>query len=183
MKSVTQYAEEYATAIKNGLGLVDPQELENARLLIKGASRIFVAGNGGSAAIADHLTCDFCKGAGLTVIDLTANRALLSALHNDLEDPSEVFSQQLEVHNIGAADLVILISASGYSANILEAARFARHRKVSVLGLTGFDGGELRWISQVSLHVPIQNYGVVEDAHQALMHILAQFIHLDRSRD
>ena len=176
---VTQYLDDYASAIRAGLTAVDEQELENARLLLKTASRIFVAGNGGSAAISDHFLCDFKKGAGRKVINLSANPALLSALHNDLEFPDLVFDWQLDHWNADAGDVIVLISSSGTSANIMRAAQWAKAHKVNLIGLTGFTGGGLNVLANVKLHVPIHNYGVVEDAHQALMHILSQFIYLE----
>lgn len=176
---VTSYLDDYATAIRAGLTAIDAQELENARLLLKTADRIFVAGNGGSAAISDHLLCDFQKGVGRKVISLSNNPSLLSALHNDLEFPDLVFDWQLNHWGVGEKDVIVLISSSGISANIMRAAQWARANKVNLIGLTGFTGGGLKELSNVSLHIPIHNYGVVEDAHQALMHILSQFIYLE----
>jgi D-sedoheptulose 7-phosphate isomerase len=187
--SVGAYLADYAAHLKAALEAVDPAQLDRARSLIEGAAaagkRLFAIGNGGSAAIADHLTCDLTKGTACTghpVVDTTslaANMPLYSAIANDFGFEM-VFAHQLRL--VGrAGDVLIAISSSGNSANIVTALEAAREIGIATIGLTGFSGGALRAQADVSLHAPIDNYGVVEDAHQALMHILAQFI--AKSRD
>lgn len=140
--------------------------------------RIFSAGNGGSAAIASHLNCDFQKGCHhgntLNTHCLTDNVPLVTAIANDLAYEL-VFSKQLEYANPNPGEVLILISSSGNSPNIIAAAKFAIEREMTIIGLTGFDGGRLKQMATISLHVPVHNYGVAEDAHMALVHSLAQF--------
>ena len=135
---------------------------------------LFVAGNGGSAAIAEHLMCDFMKGAGLKVISLCSNVSLLTALANDIEY-AEIFRAKLKMFGSCQRDCLFLISSSGNSPNVINAAKYAEEISMSVIGLTGFSGGELRSLSDVSLHISAHNYGIVEDSHQAIMHILTQW--------
>lgn len=174
---------EYTEALSNGLNRVDINEIVNARDLlyltkVKGG-RIFVAGNGGSAAISDHLCCDFIKGTytdkvdGLQVQSLVGSMALLTATANDISY-DKVFGYQMEMLKISSKDIVILISSSGNSKNIIDAMTTAQAYGAKVIGLTGFDGGLLRKFANVTLHIPCSNYGVVEDGHQAIMHYLSQ---------
>jgi phosphoheptose isomerase len=147
-------------------------------------ARVYVAGNGGSASIANHLTCDWMKGTHVTgkpalkVHSLGSNGTLLTAIANDFGF-EESFAHQVEL--LGeAGDLLVLISSSGNSANIVRALEVARLKRMKIIGLTGFTGGKLKELCDVSLHVPVHNYGIVEDTHQSLMHCLAQF--LEKSR-
>lgn len=178
--SIEAYKMEYADKLKSCLGSISSKDLASVLVMMKKADRIYVAGNGGSAAISDHLCCDWQKGTfnfwskPIAAQSLSSNASLMTAIANDMSY-SEVFSFQLELANLTYRDLVVLISSSGNSANIVKAARLARARNAQVIGLTGFDGGELKTLSTVSLHIPFHNYGIVEDSHQAIMHILAQY--------
>lgn len=182
------YLEDYARAFASALTAVDRDAVEKARGLIEGAAgagkRIFAIGNGGSAAIADHLCCDLTKGthvSGQPIVDTTslnANVALYSAIANDFGF-EKVFSTQ--VNFLGRpGDVLLAISSSGNSPNILAAVAAARAIGMSTVGLSGFGGGGLRTAVDVAIHVDANNYGIVEDVHQAIMHILAQYIVLKR---
>ncbi len=163
---------------------VDRQQLDIASRLIKNARgyglRIFVAGNGGSSSIADHLGCDMTKGtyikdrSSIEVISLVSNTAILTAIANDISY-DDIFSYQLGMANVRAGELLILISSSGNSPNIVKANDWALANGMITIGLTGFTGGKLMERASVRLHVPFHNYGIVEDCHQAIMHCLAQF--------
>lgn len=182
--SIGAYLLSYSARLKVALDGLDQTMLARASAAIEAAAvggrRVFAVGNGGSAAIADHLCCDFTKGThapGHPIVDatsLTANVALYSALANDFGFES-VFSRQLGF--IGrAGDVLLAISSSGNSANILAAVDTARDQGLTTIGLSGFSGGALRDAVDVSLHIDVANYGIVEDAHQAIMHIMAQYI-------
>lgn len=183
-ESPRAYLHDYARAVQEGLNAVDGAALDAASQLLQqtrqSGGRVFAAGNGGSAAISDHLHCDWTKGIhvhgkpALQVQALTNNTALMTAISNDFSY-AEAFSFQLELADLTSKDVVVLISSSGKSENILKAAKLAKSKGAKVLALTGFTGGELKNLADVSLHVPVENYGVVEDAHQSLMHVLAQF--------
>lgn len=166
---LTGYIDEVYSAVRT----ISAPELSRATELLK-SRRVFVGGNGGSSAISDHLACDFEKSAHRPVVNLSSRPALLSAIANDY-GYEHTLSWQLCAAKVDAWDTVILISSSGNSPNILEAAKYAKTQGAKILGLTGFDGGALKRLCDVSLHINVNNYGVVEDSHQALMHILAQF--------
>lgn len=141
---------------------------------------LWVAGNGGSAAIADHTVCDatkwtYVKGrAPFRTVSLTSNVAMLTALANDIRY-DQVFRQQLEYY-LKPDDAVLLISASGNSPNVVEACRYANERGVPTIAFVGFDGGELKALARHVVWVPTANYGMVEDTHQSLMHCITQFM-------
>ncbi len=189
MDSIGSFVEGYADRLREGLIAVDRDALERACAAIQQAGsdgrHVYAIGNGGSAAIADHLCCDITKGADMpgcppiVSTSLAANMPLYSAIANDLEF-AEVFSKQIEYFG-REGDVLIAISSSGRSENILRAVARAQERGMTAIGLSGFSGGALREMADISLHVPVDNYGVVEDAHQALMHIIAQFITARRS--
>lgn len=178
------YLSDYAKSLQQGLASVEPASLDAASQLLsnvrQSGGRIFVAGNGGSAAISEHLSCDWQKGvhvhgqANLQVQCLTSNTALLTAIANDF-GYSEAFSFQLELADLTKKDAVLLISSSGNSENIVKAAELAKSKGCPVIGLSGFSGGKLKAAADISLHIPCENYGVVEDCHQSIMHILAQY--------
>ena len=164
---------------------VDKTELLKAIELIKLASIqkhfIYVGGNGGSAAISNHLVCDLAKGCradnfnSIKVVSLSSNVPVLTAIANDI-GYKDTLSYQLQGYLENKQGLVILISSSGNSPNILEACKMSQFLGAQVIGMTGFDGGDLKLQADVNLHVPIHNYGVVEDCHQSLMHLMAQYI-------
>ena len=176
------YVRQYAAQVQNALEQVPESALDDAFRVISTAvresRRVFVAGNGGSAAIADHLCCDWTKGthsAGLPPLrthSLASNVALLTAVANDFGYDA-TFARQIEMLG-SAGDVLLLISSSGNSPNILAAADSARALGITTVGLTGFSGGELAARADISLYVPYSNYGVVEDCHQILMHTFAQ---------
>lgn len=189
--SIAAYRDDYAAALGAALREVDHTMVERACVEIERAAtqgrRIHVIGNGGSAAIADHLCCDWTKGtnsAGYNVIrtqSLSSNVALYSAIANDYGFEN-VFSTQVEFFG-DEGDVLIAISSSGNSDNILKAVSTAKAAGLFVVGMSGFSGGRLAEICDASIHVPASNYGIVEDGHQAIMHIIAQFIAVRRDAE
>jgi D-sedoheptulose 7-phosphate isomerase len=186
--SIRSYLHDYAAGLELALKGIDAEAVEGARQLIvetaAAGNRIYAVGNGGSAAIADHLCCDLVKGThveGHPVIDtvsMTANVALYSAIANDFGF-EKVFSRQVEF--LGrSGDLLLAISSSGQSPNIIAGVEAARTAGMKTIGLSGFTGGKLKDIVDVAIHVDAHNYGIVEDAHQAVMHVLAQYIACSR---
>lgn len=141
---------------------------------------IFLAGNGGSAATASHLACDLAKTilgpdprnqfSRLRVICLNDSVPILTAWAND-EGYEHVFSQQLL--NLGKkGDLLIVITGSGNSANIVEAIKTAKRLGMETYGLLGFDGGRVRGLLDDYLLVPSNDYGVIEDIHMVTAHLI-----------
>lgn len=175
----------YVQKLNDALWSVDTGSLQKAADLIADTAAngrtIFVCGNGGSAAIADHLTCDCLKGIRSDthirprVVSLCSNGPLLTAIANDMSY-DRVFSYQLE-SLMRKGDILITISSSGNSPNIISAIEAAQDMKNKVISFCGFaGGGSLK--ADIPVHVKSDNYGVVEDIHQSLMHIIAQHIRL-----
>ncbi len=149
--------------------------LYDARLSGK---QVFIMGNGGSAATASHFVCDLSKNTRLDgwppfrVIGLTDNIASLTAYAND-EGYQNVFSQQL-ANLVRPGDIVIGISASGNSPNVLNAIQFANEAKTQTVGFTGFDGGQLGKMVDLHIHVPSDSIEQVEDIHLMLEHMVCK---------
>lgn len=142
--------------------------------------RIFIIGNGGSAATASHMACDLAKGATVPgkprvrAMSLTDNVAHMTAIGNDI-GYEKVFTEQL-ANLAEAGDLLVVFSASGNSPNILDALRWAKTAGVETIGILGFDGGSAAPLVDLRLIVPSWNYGVVEDCHLVLEHALTQWM-------
>ena len=151
--------------------------LQDAR--VRG-SNIFIMGNGGSASTASHFVCDLAKNTrceGLPhfkVIGLADNMAILTAYAND-EGYESVFAQQL-ANLVQPKDVVIAISASGNSKNVLNAIEEAQKHDVVTIGFTGFDGGRLGQIVNINIHVKSDVIEHVEDIHLMLEHVIVKTI-------
>ena len=174
------YAEEMSRAAKT----IEPEAFDRAAAILLEAymrgARMFSCGNGGSASIANHVQCDHVKGVRTTtdltpqVLSLSTNVELLTAIANDL-GYENVFVYQLQSQS-GPGDVLMAVSSSGRSANIVRALEWAHDHGLRTIAITGFDGGEARSVAEVSLHVECTNYGIIEDLHQAVMHALAQYV-------
>lgn len=188
ISSISAFFDAYARQLAAATASVRGESLGAAeRLLTAVLERdgfIFSCGNGGSAAIANHLVCDHAKGVasatGLRprVMSLSTTVELLTALANDA-DYGECFVGQLKLF-ARPGDLLITISSSGDSENVVRAVAWARENGLSTIALTGFSGGRSAELADVNLHVEADNYGIVEDVHQSLMHALAQFLRMSR---
>ena len=160
------------------------QVLQVVRLLdevYQAERQVFVVGNGGSAATASHLACDLSKNAGpaggdwprLRVISLTENTPYIMALANDLGF-ERIFAEQIKTL-ARRDDLVIAISGSGNSPNILEALHAAGKIGARTVGFLGFDGGQARRLVDVAIVVPSRDYGKIEDTHLILGHLVTEW--------
>lgn len=178
------YASDYWGALAKAIATVPLDSLRQAAQMLEEvvtqSGTIFVFGNGGSAAIADHLVCDCMKGARTgthfapRLHSLVGNTALLTAIANDLSY-DDIFAYQLQAM-AKPGDMALAISSSGASPNVVKALRWASTHGLSTLALTGFSGGDAARIVDAGLYVEADNYGLVEDAHQSIMHILAQYL-------
>jgi len=143
--------------------------------------RVFVFGNGGSAATASHHVADYVKTAavdGHHRLDATCigdNRPLETAIANDL-DYERVFEYPLSSW-ARRGDVAVAISGSGNSPNVTRACAWARAHDLTVVGITGFKGGELGTLAHLHINVPSTNYGVIEDLHLSVGHMAAQRLH------
>jgi phosphoheptose isomerase len=184
----SSYFDDYHAILDQAALTIDRAAVGRAARLILDAhargSCIFACGNGGSAAIANHLQCDHVKGVSADtdlsprVMSLASNVELITAIANDI-GYDDVFAYQIRTQ-ARPGDVLLAISSSGRSPNIIRALRAARDSGVSTIALTGFGGGEARRIADVNIHVDASNYGIVEDLHQAIMHALAQYIRQSR---
>lgn len=164
------------------LGRIEPGEVQKLIDLLMDARKdgrgVFVIGNGGSAATASHLAVDLGKGTlrgtedqpRFRVNSLTDNLPYVTAWANDF-DYDLVFEQQLR--NLGApGDVVIGISASGNSPNVVRAMEYARSAGMVTAAMTGFDGGKLKETADLAVHVPVDDYGMAENMHMIIVHII-----------
>ncbi|MGC3989249.1 MAG: SIS domain-containing protein [Chthoniobacteraceae bacterium] len=184
MKTFSSHAAEYLQRLQTLLAQMEPAVLETiaAELVraYKDDANIYVVGNGGSASTASHMSCDLSKGTlspahrRLRVVSLTDNMAWFSAIANDF-GYEEVFVEQLRTI-IRPGDLVISISASGNSPNVVKAVQFAKDKGVKTISLLGFKGGKLKEISDIVLHLEGTDYGTIEDAHLILNHMLVEYM-------
>jgi len=177
---------DYVAALIRGLDAAEIAgfiaALERARA---GESTIFIIGNGGSAATASHMANDFGMSGSpgnrrpIRAHALTDNVPLLTAIAND-HDYRDVFVRQLDIH-YRDGDVLLAISASGNSPNVVAAAEWIRDRKGLVLGLLGFDGGRLRALcgTSVLVRTPPGEYGPVEDVHMILDHLVTMWLRAD----
>lgn len=170
---------------------VNVEAVERVYHILRGArergATVYLAGNGGSAATASHWVNDLGKGAKISgraplrVMSLSDNVSWLTALAND-EGYERVFAGQLE-NFARPRDVLIVISASGNSANLVRAVELARARKVITVGFLGFDGGALKSMVDETLLLPTPRgaYGLVESGHDLLCHVLTACLAADRA--
>ena len=181
----------FETFFKNHIGELHNSLLElNSNLIekvseklfntIKNNKQIFVCGNGGSAAIANHYVPDYLKLIRQNtklkplVKSLSSDLELITAISNDM-DYSKIFSYQAE-SLCKKGDVLIIISSSGNSPNVVNLANWAKKNKIYSISFTGFSGGKLKKITNLNVHVNINNYGLVEDSHHILMHAIMHYI-------
>ncbi|MFN2236070.1 MAG: SIS domain-containing protein [Anaerolineales bacterium] len=149
------------------------QVLHNARLR---KQQLFVLGNGGSASTASHIVCDLAKNTRvegvppIRILDMIDNSAVFSAYAND-EGYENVFAQHLS-NFANSGDVVIGISTSGESPNVLRAIDRANQLGAVTIGFTGFDGGQLLGLASMNIHIESDNIEQVEDIHLILGHII-----------
>lgn len=171
---------EYIELEREVLSKLDVDALNEAMQLIEEAYRnrkkVYIFGNGGSSATASHYQNDFNKGLSETLetkfefVCLNNDTATLMAIANDMGF-EEVFRYQLK-GRIREGDLVIALSGSGNSVNIMNAVRYAKEQGNKVIGLTGIKGGKLMEEADVSLHVPVNSMQVTEDVHMIFDHLM-----------
>ncbi len=185
-EDIGAFSDAYFEQITKAAASIDRAKLSQAAEILEQTYRksntLFVCGNGGSAAISGTFVCDHSKlvqtDTNLTarVVSLADNMSMVTAIANDLSY-DDIFAYQLQtLANFG--DTLLTISASGDSENVVKAATWARENKMEVVAFTGFEGGRMAELASVHLHVEADNYGVIEDVHQSLMHLLAQFIRM-----
>lgn len=178
MKSIDCYLAE----IRDVLGGMETRTIEeNVAILYEAwrkGRKVFLVGNGGSAATASHMANDLSKATivpgkpRMKAIALTDNISLISAWAND-DCYESVFRQQLE-NLLERDDVVLAISASGNSPNILRAVEFARRQGSLTIGWTGKGGGRLTDIVDLAMHAPTDDVGMIESCHLILDHLVTR---------
>ena len=189
-----EFAKNYLERLTNGLFRVPPLQFEKiADILLEAYDRknqVFIFGNGGSAATASHMASDLGKGTVSNAYDtkerrfraiaLTDNMSLFSALANDL-GYDYVFSQQLQ-NMVQPHDVVIGISASGNSENVINALILAKQMGATTIGFLGFDGGKMKKFCDHYLHFEENSLQLSEDAHVIFQHIITSYL-ADKKRE
>ncbi len=178
---------DYFEKLKQGLDAINESEIEKVADVLfeawKNGKQVFILGNGGSATTALHFSCDLGKNTikdhnsdekRFRVIPLVGSIATLTALSNDL-GYDDIFSEQLKNLVMGD-DVVIAISGSGKSPNVLKAVEVAKNAKAITISFTGFDGGKLKSISDYNINFNEKHYGRIEDAHLILEHLITEIL-------
>ncbi|MFM2412475.1 MAG: hypothetical protein RLZZ587_808 [Actinomycetota bacterium] len=175
------YFDEYHDELVRALGTVELRQLDELRSLFVDArangNAIYTCGNGGSAATASHFATDLLKGASygkdlrFKVVALTDATSTISAYSNDVTYDI-VFEEQLR-NFLNPGDIVVAISGSGNSLNVIRALRFAKAHGAHAVAFTGRDGGELGKEATLHINVAEQHMGRIEDVHMAICHMVA----------
>lgn len=177
-------ARSYIKCMKGLLDRVDCQSIEAYATLLYDAWQhdraVWVFGNGGSASCASHHVADYVKTAAvpskrrLRAFSLGDNKEILTAIGNDV-DYDDIFRYLLEAY-ARPGDLAVAISCSGNSPNVLRACEWAQANAVTVVALTGFRGGGLRDLADLHINIPCDNYGMIEDVHLSIGHMVTQML-------
>ena len=191
-KDPVAFAEAYLEYLTSVLKTIDAREIgqfiETLLDARESGATIYFIGNGGSAATASHFANDIAIGTNsyekpFRAVSLTDSNAIITAVGNDF-GYEEIFVRQLRV--LGrAGDVVVAISASGNSPNLLKTFDYAKNVGIKTVAITAFDGGKMKQIADEGVHVPTAplEYGPAEDAHMVLDHLvgsyLIRFIHTD----
>lgn len=184
-KSARGFAKSYLEYVSSVIQKISINEIEKFIELIllarDNGSTVYFIGNGGSAATASHFANDLAIGTRsykkpFRIMSLCDNNAVMTAIAND-DGYEKVFSLQLDVL-LKQGDLVVAISASGNSPNLLHAIDTAKQKGAITIGLTAFDGGKLREVADHSVHVPTEKseYGPAEDGHMVLDHLIGNYL-------
>ena len=179
------FSAEYFESMTKTMGEIDHSAVARVIDIIldayKSDSQVFVFGNGGSASTASHFACDLGKGASvkgqrrLRIMSLNDNMAHFSAIANDM-GYENIFLEQLK-NLLNRGDVVIGLSVSGNSPNILKAMRFARRKGATAVGWIGNAGGKLEALTDAAIVVSSRDFGLVESLHMILEHLIAHSVH------
>lgn len=182
------FISEYFEELEKILSRISKKDIEEITEIIHKAylneRTIFILGNGGSASTASHFACDLGKGTlskvydinekRFRVVSLTDNVATISAYANDLSF-DDVFIQQLR-NLVHKGDVVIAITGSGNSKNVVKAVKYARDCGAITIGLLGFDGGRVKKLLDRCVIIPSDHYGRIEDVHLILEHMITDYL-------
>ena len=180
---MTNFPEQYKNELLKTIGLIDMDKVNQAidwfREARDNSRHIFVCGNGGSASSASHFACDIVKGASyqrdkrFRMMALTDSLPTLTAYSNDVGYDC-VFAEQLK-NFAQKGDIVMCISGSGNSPNVVRAAEYANSIGCKTIALTGRDGGKLGPLANLNIQVAVQHMGRIEDAHMIVCHMIGYY--------
>lgn len=175
------FAEQYKAQVLDTVSMIDAAQVDRAIDWFQEAldhnRHIFTCGNGGSGSTASHFVCDVLKGASyqrdkkFRILSLNDSMATLTAYSNDVHYDS-VFVEQLRNY-AQPGDVVMAVSGSGNSSNVVKALEYANQVGCKTIALTGRDGGRLGEVAQLNIQVPEQHMGRIEDAHMIICHMIA----------
>ena len=179
----SSFAEQYRNRLSDALASIDVGAVSQVIATLAEARRngrhIFVCGNGGSASTASHFVCDMVKGASFNresrfrIMALTDSLPTITAYSNDVSYDC-VFVEQLK-NFAGRGDVVMAISGSGNSANVVNAVEYSKSIGCTTIALTGRDGGKLGPLANIQVHVPEPHMGRIEDGHMIVCHMIAYY--------
>ncbi|HIK00789.1 TPA: SIS domain-containing protein [archaeon] len=194
-KDVEKFSEEYISKLKDTMDKLDKKKIEqivdSLMDVYKKDKRVFMFGNGGSAAMASHFAVDLGKGTisgcepwdkgimhgkkRFKVFCLNDNIPIMTAWAND-SSYDNIFTEQLE-NLVERGDLVVGVSGSGNSLNVLNAIKLANEKGATTVGLTGYEGGKLKGLAKICLVVPVHSMRMIEDVHLMLEHLITEYIY------
>lgn len=182
---IKEFTKNYIENLKRLLDNIDETVVEDIvneieKLLIN-RGRLYILGNGGSSATASHMVNDLGTGLrrrdiiNLDVVSLGDNSPVVTAIANDIGYENIFYMQMKGL--INPKDVILAISCSGNSPNIVKAVEYAKEQGCKIIGVTGFDGGKLKELADIKFHVeaPKGEYGLVEDVHMILDHIIYSY--------
>jgi D-sedoheptulose 7-phosphate isomerase len=182
------FIDSYTTALNKAMAGFDPVQFKKIISILadayKNDKQVFIAGNGGSAGTANHFVCDFGKNAipfegtgpgkrRFRIISVSDNIEKITALGNDIAF-EEIFRQQL-INLMREGDVLIAISASGSSPDIIKACEYAKVMKAGIIALAGFTGGKIREFADAAMVVPLESYEQIEDIHLVILHMVVYY--------
>lgn len=184
MLDFTSDIKKYLQLLEKKLSALDIQRINQLVNVMKTAcdngNTIFTMGNGGSGTTASHIVCDFNKGISETLVKkfkvmcLNDNLSSITAIANDISYDN-IFVEQLK-NFLQSGDVVIGISVSGNSRNIIKAIAYANNNSAVTIGFCGFDGGKLKKLAKYPIHVKVDDMKVAEDIHSIISHILMKML-------
>jgi D-sedoheptulose 7-phosphate isomerase len=190
MKLPLDFFSQYADKLSQVLSTTDWSPVHQLALDLKQCwidkKQLFICGNGGSAGNAIHLANDYLygiaktTGAGLKVHALSANPAVLTCFGNDI-GYEKIFSEQLSVY-AEKNDILIVLSGSGNSSNIIEVLEEAKRKKVKSYAILGFSGGRCKSLADVAIHFPVHDMQIAEDLQLIVGHVLMQWLYDSHSK-
>ncbi len=180
MTDYTKDIRTYLETEREVLANLDEKEISDAMNILEetrlNGNRVFICGNGGSAATASHFTCDFNKGISYSqkvkynLECLNDNVPMMMAIANDI-GYEDIFAEPLK-NKMHKEDVLLAISGSGNSKNVVKAVEYAKSIGATTIGLVGYDGGVIKKIVDHCIHVNIDNMQIVEDVHMTMDHVM-----------